>query len=118
MRILLIEDEKEISNLYQELLSSNGFEVATAFDGENGYEIAKKGDWDILLLDIMLPSKDGLEILTQIHSEGLTNSRKVVILSNIENSEVSKKSQSLGATKYIIKSEIKPSDLIDIVNSL
>jgi DNA-binding response OmpR family regulator len=118
MRILLIEDEKEISNLYNELLSSNGFEVNTAFDGETGYQIAKKGDWDILLLDIMLPNKDGLEILDQIHSEGLTNSRKVVILSNIENNEVSKKSQSLGAVKYVIKSEIKPSELIEIVNSL
>jgi len=118
MRILLIEDEKEISNLYQELLSSNGFEVVTAFDGENGYQIAKKGDWDVLLLDIMLPNKDGLEVLTQIHTEGLTNSRKVVILSNIENSEVSKKSQALGAVRYVIKSEIKPSELVDIVTAL
>lgn len=118
MRILLIEDEKEISNLYKELLSSSGFEVNTAFDGETGYEIAKKGDWDVLLLDIMLPNKDGLEILSQINSEGLTNTKKVVILSNIENSEVSKKSESLGALRYVIKSDIKPSDLIDIVNSL
>lgn len=118
MRILLIEDEKEIANLYQELLSSNGFEVLTALDGEKGSEVAQKGEWDILLLDIMLPNKDGLEILTQIHSQGLTNSKKVVILSNIENSEVLKKSQSLGALKYIIKSEIKPSELVDIVSAL
>jgi DNA-binding response OmpR family regulator len=118
MRILIIEDEKEISSIYNEVLSSNGFEVSSAFDGEVGYEMAAKGEWDVLLLDIMLPNKDGLEVLTQIHSEGLTNSRKVVILSNIENVEVSKKSKSLGAVDYVIKSEIKPSELVDIINSL
>ena len=118
MRILLIEDEKEICNLYQDILVSNGYQVSTSYDGESGYEIAKRGEWDLLLLDIMLPNKDGLELLSQIHSEGVTNGRKVVILSNIENNEVLKKSQNLGAVKYVIKSEIKPSELIEIVSSL
>jgi two-component system alkaline phosphatase synthesis response regulator PhoP len=118
MRILLIEDEKEICNLYQDILVSNGYQVSTSYDGESGYEIAKRGEWDLLLLDIMLPNKDGLELLSQIHSEGVTNGRKVVILSNIENNEVLNKSQNLGAVKYVIKSEIKPSELIEIVSSL
>jgi DNA-binding response OmpR family regulator len=118
MKILIIEDEKEICTIYQDILSSNGFEVTSSFDGEDGYQIAKKGEWDILLLDIMLPNKDGLEVLNQIHSEGLTSTKKVIILSNIENNEVLKKSESLGALKYVVKSEIKPSDLVDIVNSL
>jgi DNA-binding response OmpR family regulator len=118
MRILLIEDEKEICNLYQDILVSNGYQVSTSYDGESGYEIAKRGEWDLLLLDIMLPNKDGLELLSQIHSEGVTNGRKVVILSNIENNEVLNKSQNLGAVKYVIKYEIKPSELIEIVSSL
>lgn len=118
MKILLIEDEKEICNLYQEILSSGGFNVVTAFDGEGGSELAKKEEWDILLLDIMLPNKDGIEILSELHSKGYTKDRKVVILSNIENSEVLSRSRSLGAVKYVVKSEIKPSELLEIVASL
>jgi DNA-binding response OmpR family regulator len=118
MKILLIEDEKEICKIYEEVLGSGGFNILSAYDGDSGYEIAKLGDWDILLLDIMLPNKDGIEILSQLNSLGLTKDRKVIILSNIENSEVLNKSHSLGAIKYIVKSEIKPSELLDIISSL
>lgn len=118
MRILLIEDEKDISSLYQDILTSGGFEVKPYFDGDLGFEEAKKGEWDLLLLDIMLPNKDGIEILAQLHTSGLTENKKVIILSNIENNEVLKKSESLGAIRYIIKSEIKPSDLLGIITSL
>lgn len=118
MKVLLIEDEKEISNLYQDILSSGGYSVVVSFDGQNGYEIAKKGDWDILLLDIMLPSMDGLEVLGHLHNEGISQEKKVIILSNIENSEVLKKSQDLGALNYIIKSEIKPSELLSVLAAL
>jgi DNA-binding response OmpR family regulator len=118
MKILLIEDEKEICKIYEETLSSGGYNIISIYDGDSGYEVAKKGDWDLLLLDIMLPNKDGIEILSQLNSDGLVKERKVIILSNIENNEVFKKSQSLGAHKYIIKSEIKPSELLEIVSSI
>lgn len=118
MRILLIEDEKEISYLYQEILTGGGFDVISAFDGDEGIKIAQGGDWDILLLDIMLPNKDGIEILKELYDLGLTDKKKVVILSNIENSEVLKKSQTLGALRYVIKSEIKPDELLAIVTAL
>jgi DNA-binding response OmpR family regulator len=118
MKILLVEDEKEICRLYQDILSTSGFEVVVCQDGETGVENAKKGDWDILLLDIMLPGKDGLEILGEINGLGLTKQKKVVILTNIEKQEVLEQASVLGATKYIIKSEINPSQLIEIVTSL
>ena len=118
MKILLVEDEKEICRLYQDILSSSGFEVAICQDGETGCTSAKKGEWDILLLDIMLPNMDGLEILNEISTLGLTKSKKVVILTNIEKQEVFDRATELGAIKYIIKSEINPSQLIEIVTSL
>lgn len=118
MKILLIEDEKEICRLYQDILSSNGYDVSVCQDGENGCEVAKKGDWDILLLDIMLPGKDGLEILNQIHDEGLTKQKKVLILTNIEKQDVLDRANALGAVRYIIKSEVNPGQLVEIVTSL
>jgi|APCry1669189000_1035189.scaffolds.fasta_scaffold40867_2 DNA-binding response OmpR family regulator len=118
MRILLIEDEKEISYLYTEILTGGGYQVISAFDGDEGIKIAQLGDWDVLLLDIMLPNKDGIEILKELNFLGLTDKKKVVILSNIENSEVLKQSENLGALKYVIKSEIKPQELLEIVTAL
>lgn len=118
MKILLVEDEKEICKLYQDILSSNGFDVTICENGETGFETAKKGDWNILLLDIMLPGRDGLEILEEIHRIGLTKDRKVVVLTNIEKQEVSDQAGTLGAVKYVIKSEINPQQLVEIVTSL
>jgi DNA-binding response OmpR family regulator len=118
MKILLVEDEKEICRLYQDILSSSGFEVVICQDGETGCVLAKKGEWDILLLDIMLPNMDGLEILNEISTLGLTKTKKVVILTNIEKQEVLDRATELGAIKYVIKSEINPNQLIEIVTSL
>lgn len=118
MKILLIEDEKDICSLYSDILSDHGYQVAVCQDGESGFVKAKEGDYDILLLDIMLPGKDGLEILKGVYTQGLTNSKKVVILTNIEKQDVLKSANSMGAIKYVIKSEVSPSQLIDIISAL
>lgn len=118
MKILLIEDEKDICSLYEDILTGHGYSVTVCQDGASGFNKAKEGDWDLLLLDIMLPGKDGLDILTDIHSLGLTSSKKVVILTNIEKQDVLKSANSMGAIRYIIKSEVNPSQLVDIISAL
>lgn len=118
MKILLIEDEKDICSLYQDILSSNGYQVNICNDGESGFLAAEVGDYDILLLDIMLPGMDGLDILRGIHKKGLTSTKKVVILTNIEKQDVLKSANSMGAQRYIIKSEVNPSQLVDIISAL
>jgi DNA-binding response OmpR family regulator len=118
MKILLVEDEKEICRVYEEILNGCGYKVHCCYDGDSGTEEALKGEWDILLLDIMLPNKDGLEILEDVYKAGLTNSKKVIVLSNIEKDDVLKKATSMGAMRYVIKSEVNPNELVEIISSL
>lgn len=118
MKILLVEDEKEICRVYEEILNGCGYIVKSCYDGDSGSKHALEGDYDILLLDIMLPNKDGLEILEDVHSSGLTKTKKVVILSNIEKDDVLKKAASMGALRYIVKSEVNPNELVEIISSL
>lgn len=113
--VLLIEDEKDIRTIYAELLKDSGYEVLEAADGDAGLEIATNSYWDLLLLDVMLPKKDGLEVLSKIKVNETIKERPVVLLSNLEKSDVLKACMDLGARNYLIKSNIVPQDLIDEV---
>ncbi len=118
MKILLIEDDKDISELYQNILVDNSFIVDVAFDGDSGMEKVEKGDFDILIVDIMLPNKDGLDILKDSKKKGFLNKKKVLVLSSIDRNDVLDAAETFGAQKYIVKSSVNPQELIDIINNL
>ena len=118
MKILLIEDDKDISELYQGILTDNSFEVDVSYDGEAGMDKVSKGDFDVLIVDIMLPSKDGLDILQEAKKKGYLKNKKVLVLSSIDRNDVLEATESFGAQKYIVKSSVNPQELIDIINSL
>ena len=67
--ILLIEDEADLVDVYTEYLNSAGYQVVTAYNGEDGLRMAREDHWDLMLLDIMLPEKDGMAVLEVISSE-------------------------------------------------
>jgi len=70
--LLLIEDDHEISELLNALLSKEGFNITSAFDGEIGLSIALEQNFDVVILDIMLPKKDGLEVLRELRAKKTT----------------------------------------------
>jgi DNA-binding response OmpR family regulator len=118
MKILLIEDDKDISELYQGIFKDNSFEIDIAFDGEVGMEKISKGDFDVVIVDIMLPSKDGLDILQESKKKGLLKNKKVLVLSSIDRNDVLEATENFGAQRYIVKSSVNPQELIDIINNL
>jgi DNA-binding response OmpR family regulator len=118
MRVLLIEDERDISSIYTEILTSNGVFVDTALEGDGGYEKVKNQNFDVLVLDLMLPNKDGIAILKDSHKQGYLKDKKVVILSNIDRPDVENLAKDYGVLKYIVKTDINPQELVDIVLSL
>lgn len=71
-KILLIEDDHEISELLSALLHKEGFSIFTAFEGETGLSLALKENFDIVILDIMLPGKNGLEVLRELRAQRTT----------------------------------------------
>lgn len=116
--ILIIEDEREIVELYKENLESAGFEVQTATDGDTGIALIDEGKWDLLFLDVMLPKKDGMEILKHTVESPLTKGKPVVLLTNIDDEKLKKRGLNLGASKYIVKSEITPDYVVSTAKNI
>ena len=107
-KILIIEDDLSIAELQKDYLEVAGFTVDICADGEQGLKALMNNDYDLLLLDLMLPSKDGLEILAQIRDE----KDIPVLLVSAKKEEIDKiKGFSLGADDYITK-PFSPGELV------
>jgi len=102
-KILVIEDEKTLRFLIVQTLVQEGFEVEEAIDGEEGIQKLKKNKPDLILLDLLLPSINGFEVLSKIKRDSDLESIPVIILSNLGQEEEIKKGLNLGAIDYLIK---------------
>lgn len=116
-KILLIEDDDLIREMYAGELTKNGFEVSACPNGEKGLEVLKMGQFDLVLLDIMLPGINGLEVLKLIKQDPKTKELKVVLLTNLGQETVIKLGFGLGAVGYLIKSAYNPDQIIKEVQS-
>jgi DNA-binding response OmpR family regulator len=116
-KILLIEDELDIRDLYTELLCEVGYEVETAADGDAGWEAICNCAWDCLLLDIMLPKMDGLTVLKKLVSDENLKKGPVLVLTNLDKDSIVEECLKSGATDYIIKSNIDPAQFVEKVGS-
>lgn len=114
-KVLIIEDEQDIRTLYAEVLQAAGYVVDQAPNGEVGVEKIKNTDWQILLLDIMLPGKDGLKILTDLKDTSALKKGPVVVLTNLNSEHVIQEAFKLGADGYLIKSECTPDKVVEEV---
>ena len=101
--------------MYVELLTSAGFSTIWAADGEEGTRLAMEGAWDLLLLDIMLPKKDGIEILTEIKQNVSLKDKPVVLLTNLGKDDILDRCLQLGANSYLVKSNVDPQEILDQV---
>jgi len=113
--ILIVEDEHDISEIYAEVLSSVGYVVDQVADGETGMQKIRDDDWDILLLDIMLPGKDGIKILKEIKDHPELKKGVVIVLTNLNSENIIQEVFGSGADGYLIKSEITPDKIAEEV---
>lgn len=114
-KILLIEDEFYILDLYRMILEKAGFEVLLAEDGEKGYNLAQNLP-DLILLDIMLPKMNGIILLKKLKEEYLTKKIPVVLLTNLGQGEVIKTAFDSGASGYFLKVRLNPNELVKKIN--
>ncbi len=118
-KILIVEDDKFLRELVARKLSSEGFEVLEAVDGEEGIKKIKEGKPDLVLLDLILPGIDGFEVLSKIKEDQELSSIPVIVLSNLGQREEVERGMKLGATDYLIKAHFTPGEIIEkIKNSL
>lgn len=114
-RILLIEDEFYISDLYKMILESAGFEVFLAVDGEEGLKYVEEGHPNLILLDIMMPKINGIEVLKKLKKTKVIRDIPVLLLTNLGQESIIKMAFAEGATGYFLKARLKPEELIKTV---
>lgn len=117
-RVLIIEDDQFLREFYQELLESEGMEVEVAADGATAVSKIHEGGYDLVLLDIMLPKKDGLQILkeTKLNPPAKKNG-PIVVLTNIGQDAIIKNCFEAGAAGYMIKSALNPDQVLQEIHN-
>jgi CheY-like chemotaxis protein len=118
--ILFIEDDKPIAEMYARVLERDGYHVEFAYNGADGLKMIESKHYDLILLDIMMPEKTGIEVLHQIRGEDGSGypATKIVILTNLAQDKTSQEALKSQADGYIIKADIVPSQLADVVGKL
>jgi len=117
-KILLVEDDKFLSEMYITKLTESGFEVEAAFDGEEGLLKADTFRPDLILLDIVLPKKDGFEVLKLLKEKEELKKILVIALTNLGQKEEVQKGFDLGADDYVIKAHFTPTEVVAKINRL
>jgi DNA-binding response OmpR family regulator len=118
-KILIVEDDPMLSEIYQKKFSQEGnFEVLTAISGTEAEEKTRKEKPDLVLLDLVLPEKDGFEILKDLRDDPSLDDVKIVIFSNLSQEEEQQKAKTLGANGFIAKSDFTPQQIVSEVNKI
>jgi DNA-binding response OmpR family regulator len=115
--ILIIEDDEFFRELITKKLFSDGFKVTEAGDGKKGILKVKESKPDLILLDLLLPDIDGFEVLSTVKEDSETASIPVVILSNLSSKEDIEKGLKLGASDFLIKSQVASDEITDKIKS-
>ena len=117
LRVLLVEDDPSVAQMYKLKLELDGYRVEVAPDGEAALEMARRTAPDIVFLDIRLPKLDGLGVLEALRSDPATEPVPVVILSNFNEAELVERGAKLGALDHLIKSQTTPARLVGGIES-
>lgn len=114
-RILIVEDEKLISELLKKKLEKEGYEVELAGDGEEGLEKIREIRPDLILLDIVMPKKGGFEIMEEMKKEEEIKKIPVIVISNSGQPVELDRAKNLGAKDWLIKTEFDPQEVLEKV---
>lgn len=119
-KVLCIEDEHFISELYVRALSRAGYDVTVEVDGQRGLELAKTDRFDIILLDLMIPTMTGIEVLRRLRDTAETPhlKAKIVITTNLEQREEIRADIESQADAYLVKAEITPRELVQFLGTI
>ncbi len=119
-KVLIIEDEQMLAEMYKDKFEDEGFAVSLAYDGEQGVEKALQEEPDILILDILLPGKEGLEVLGIVRKSGLWGRKvPVIMLTNLDSDDrIIKAIEKYRPSYYFIKSNTKLEEITDRAKEL
>lgn len=113
MKILIVEDEKALADILHDEFVRAGSEVQMAYDGQEAIDILKANVPDVILLDLLLPKKDGFEVLGEMKKDERLKDVPVVILSNLAQDEDVKRGLGLGAKDYFVKTRLSLKEVVE-----
>jgi len=118
-KILIIDDDEFLVDMYSIKFREQGFDVEIAFSGNEAIEKIKSGlNPDMILVDLVMPNMDGFEFLREIKNKGIAKNSKLIILTNLGQEDDIKKGLALGADDYVIKAHFTPSEVIKKVTAV
>ena len=117
IKIAIIEDDQVISQMYRIKFEADGFDVETAENGRLGLELVEEMKPNIVLLDLMMPEMNGDEMLSLMRKTDWGKEVPVIILTNMGEAEVPKTIMDLGVKKVILKADMTPKQVVDLVKS-
>lgn len=118
-RILLVEDDPFISEIYKKKFESSGFAVTVAASGQEVLKVVGQGSFDLILLDLVLPEMSGIEILRELRKKNAPAAgTRIIVLSNLSGEEDRAEARKAGADGFLSKTEFTPSELVEEVKRL
>jgi DNA-binding response OmpR family regulator len=121
-KILYIEDEQQIAEIYAELLRAHGYDVDLQFDGKTGLDQARSEQYDVILLDLMLPQISGIDVLNALRDKSqsptFSDNTYIIVLTNFDVDDIVRQEIDQKAQGYLIKVEYTPKKLIEYLETL
>ncbi len=114
-KVLVVEDDQFLANAYRIKFEKADLEVKISMDGEEALEVIKTFKPDVILLDLVMPKMDGFTVLEKLKSDVVTKDIKVVVASNLGQNEDVARAIKLGASGYVIKSDMSIADILKLV---
>lgn len=115
-KVLIVDDEKPLAHALQLKLNSEGFQTSTAGNGVEAVELLTKEHFDLVLLDLVMPQKDGFAVLEELKAKNVTT--PVIVTSNLSQTEDFEKAKKLGAKGYFIKSDTPLAEIVAKVKAM
>lgn len=117
-KVVIIDDDTAIAQMYLDKFRHDGFDAFVASDGQTGIALALRERPAVILLDIMMPNMNGIELLTRLHNYPEIKDSKIIIITNVDRADTMQEVLSLGAIDWVVKSNTTPEGLSDRVQKL
>ena len=118
-KILIVDDDQLLVTMYEKKFEKDGYEVSTALNGEEGLKKIKEEEPTVVLLDIMMPGVNGLEVLAAVKKDPKIKDIPIILLTNLARGEEDiHKGLEMGAVAYLVKSRLRPSQVVAKVKEI
>lgn len=117
-KVLVVEDDATLRQALVEFLEAENFSVTIATDGEEAVKLVKNSGPDVILLDIILPKKDGFDVIKEVKADDNTKDIPIVLLTNLGSLSDIEKALALGATTYLVKGDYQLKEVVNKIKEI